>query len=44
MIDLSLYEERQLLAAGRDTYPLAIRLETVTDKGRREGHTLQELR
>lgn len=44
VIDLSLYGEQELLAAGRDTYPLVVRLETVTDKGKREGHTLQELR
>ncbi|KAL4425328.1 hypothetical protein ABPG75_009344 [Micractinium tetrahymenae] len=43
VVDLSLYEEAQLLEAGRDTFPLVVRLETVTDKGRREGHTLQEL-
>jgi len=34
----------QLLTSSRDTFPLVIRLETVTDKGRREGHNLQELR
>lgn len=34
----------QLLTSSRDTFPLVVRLETVTDKGRREGHTLQELR
>lgn len=44
VIDMGLYEESQLLTAGRDTFPLVVRLETVTDKGRREGHTLQELR
>ena len=45
VVDLGLYVEGALLApGGRDSYPLVVRLETVTDKGRREGHTLQELR
>lgn len=44
VVDLSLYPESQLTAAARDSYPLVVRLETVTDKGRREGRTLQELR
>jgi hypothetical protein len=41
---MALYDEQQLFSAGRDTFPLVVRLETVTDKGRREGKTLQELR
>lgn len=44
VIDMGLYDEAALFAAGRDTFPLVVRLETVTDKGRREGRTLQELR
>lgn len=45
VVDLSLYAEAQLTAAGpRDSHPLVIRLETVTDKGKREGRTLRELR
>ncbi|PRW34052.1 putative E3 ubiquitin- ligase LOG2 isoform B [Chlorella sorokiniana] len=44
VIDMSLYEEAQLLTSSRDTFPLVVRLETVTDKGKREGHTLQDLR
>ncbi|EFN57168.1 hypothetical protein CHLNCDRAFT_143545 [Chlorella variabilis] len=43
VIDMGLYDEAALFAAGRDTFPLVVRLETVTDKGRREGRTLQEL-
>jgi hypothetical protein len=41
---MALYDEASLFSAGRDTFPLVVRLETVTDKGRREGRTLQELR
>ena len=45
MIDMALYAEGQLTAAGpRDTFPLVVRLETVTEKGRSAGRTLQELR
>lgn len=41
VIDTGAYEERQLTAADKDTYPLVIRMETVTDKGRSDAHTLQ---
>ena len=41
MIDLGLYEEQQLLRHEKDTFPLVIRLETVTEKGVKDGHTLQ---
>lgn len=44
MIDMGLYEEAQMFSTGRDTFPLVVRLETVTEKGKREGHTLHELR
>lgn len=40
-LDLSLYEEAALLRHDKDTFPLVIRLETVTDKGLKDGHTLQ---
>ena len=41
IIDVSQFEERQLTAAHGDTYPLIIRLECVSDKGRTESHQLQ---
>jgi hypothetical protein len=41
---MGLYEEAQMFSTGRDTFPLVVRLETVTERGKREGHTLQELR
>lgn len=41
VIDVGLYEERQLTSADKDTFPLVIRLETVNDKGRAEAHSLQ---
>lgn len=40
-VDLSLYDEAALLRHDKDSFPLVIRLETVTDKGLKEGHTLQ---
>ena len=41
VIDTGAHEERALTGAERDTYALVIRMETVTDKGRAEAHTLQ---
>lgn len=41
MLDVALYEEQQLTTADGDTYPLVIRMETITDKGKADGHTLQ---
>ncbi|KAK9905555.1 hypothetical protein WJX75_002064 [Coccomyxa subellipsoidea] len=44
VLDVALYEEQELTTADGDTYPLVIRMETITDKGKADGHTLQELR
>ncbi|CAK0783179.1 hypothetical protein CVIRNUC_006378 [Coccomyxa viridis] len=44
IIDVSLFEERQLTAVSGDTYPLIIRLECVSDKGKTESHQLKELK
>ena len=41
IIDVSQFEERQLTAVSGDTYPLIIRLECVSDKGKTESHSLQ---
>ena len=41
IIDVSLFEERQLTAVSGDTYPLIIRLECVSDKGKTESHQLK---
>ncbi len=41
IIDVSQFEERQLTGAYGDTYPLIIRLECVSDKGKTETHQLQ---
>jgi hypothetical protein len=41
IIDVRLYDERQLLAAEGNTYPLIIRLEAISDSGKAENHTLQ---
>lgn len=41
-VDLRRHSPEQLAVCGRDTYPLVVRLETVTEAGAREGHTLQE--
>ncbi len=41
IIDVSLFDERQLTAVSGDTYPLIIRLECVSDKGKTESHQLQ---
>ena len=38
---MSQFEERQLTGAYGDTYPLIIRLECVSDKGKTESHQLQ---
>ena len=35
------YEERALTAPQHDTWPLVIRMETISDKGRAESHSLQ---
>jgi E3 ubiquitin-protein ligase MGRN1 len=40
-IDTSLYHEDTLLSNTKDSYPLIIRLETITERGLREGHTLE---
>lgn len=45
-LDLTEYNEAELMTVtpGQDeTYPIVIRLETVTDKGGQEGHSLQDL-
>lgn len=44
MVELDRYNERQLLAAEAGAYPLIVRMETVTDKGLAEGHSLQACR
>lgn len=44
VIDTGAYEERALLGSERDCYPLVIRMETISDKGRAEAHTLQARR
>ena len=42
VLDVGLYEERQLMELqDKDTYPLVIRLECVTDQGKTDKHTLQ---
>ena len=41
IIDLAKHAEAALAAADGNTYPLIIRLETVTERGLKEGHTLQ---
>ncbi|KAK9802813.1 hypothetical protein WJX72_002200, partial [[Myrmecia] bisecta] len=43
VLDLSRYDWAELSKANGDTYPLVVRLETITEKGLAEGHTLQEL-
>lgn len=45
VLDVGLYDERQLMEVhDKDTYPLVIRLECITDQGKADKHTLQELR
>lgn len=41
IINVSLYDERQLLHAEAETYPLVIRLEAISESGKAESHTLQ---
>lgn len=42
VLDVGLYDERQLMEVQeKDTYPLVIRLECVTDQGKADKHTLQ---
>ena len=41
IVDVSQFEEQQLTAVSGDTYPLIIRLECVSDKGKSESHSLQ---
>ena len=41
MLDASLYDRQALLSPPENTYPLVVRLETITPKGEAEGHTLQ---
>lgn len=41
VIDLGRHPEASLMAAEGNTFPLIIRLETVTERGAKEGHTLQ---
>ncbi|KAK9824223.1 hypothetical protein WJX72_008630 [[Myrmecia] bisecta] len=43
VLDLSRYDWAELSKANGDTYPLVVRLETITEKGLADGHTLQEL-
>ena len=40
VIDLSLYDDKAMTHVEGDTYPLAIRLETVTENGLQQGHSL----
>ncbi|BDA47512.1 probable E3 ubiquitin-protein ligase LUL1 [Coccomyxa sp. Obi] len=45
VLDVGLYDERQLMEIhDKDTYPLVIRLECITEQGKADKHTLQELR
>lgn len=41
VIDLDRYDERQLMSQSSGAYPLTVRMETVTEKGLAEGHSLQ---
>ncbi len=42
VLDVGLYDERQLMEIhDKDTYPLVIRLECVTEQGKTDKHTLQ---
>ena len=41
IIDVSQYEEQQLMQAADNTYPLVFRLETISEKGAADRHTLQ---
>ena len=41
VIDLDRYDERQLMSQSSGAYPLVVRMETVTEKGLVEGHSLQ---
>ena len=41
VIDLDRYDERQLMSQSSGAYPLIVRMETVTEKGLAEGHSLQ---
>ncbi|KAK9828418.1 hypothetical protein WJX81_006069 [Elliptochloris bilobata] len=43
VVDLDCYDERQLIAPDGGAFPLIVRMETVTEKGLAEGHSLQEL-
>jgi hypothetical protein len=40
-IDLKLHPEASLMAAQGHTFPLIIRLETITEDGAKAGHSLQ---
>ncbi len=41
VVELDRYDERQLLAPEGGAFPLIVRMETVTEKGLADGHTLQ---
>ena len=41
VVDLGQHDEAALMAAEGNTFPLIIRLETVTERGLKEGHSLQ---
>lgn len=41
VLDVGLYEDRELTSADGETYPLVVRMETITEKGKADGHTLQ---
>jgi len=41
VVDLGRHSEAALMAAEGNTFPLIIRLETVTDRGAKEGHSLK---
>jgi E3 ubiquitin-protein ligase MGRN1 len=44
LIDLAVHSDDELTVLGKDKYPLVIRLETITEQGMQEGHTLEELK
>ena len=43
MLDAGLYERQALLQPAENTYPLVVRMETITAKGEAAGHSLQVL-
>ena len=43
IMDISQYERELLLTPPENTFPLAVRMETITASGEAEGHSLQVL-